>query len=134
MIAIVFSLLTISCAVIPIVPNLWLLYVCAFVSGFGSSVTVCGYTVWLIEMWSDKSGPLLQINEFGFGIGSILATVILKPFLVGEIGTDSDIESKTTIFSNIILNLGNEKSSDVDRRSRLMWPSLITGISILPSE
>ena len=124
-ICITYSMLTIACAVLPLLPNLWLLYVCAFIFGFGSSIQVCGYTVWLIEMWKEKSGPILQVSDFGFGIGSILCTVILKPYLVGEINAETHI--------NQISNTTVTQIPDIDRRERLMLPTLLIGVCILPS-
>lgn len=137
--AIIFILLAISCAVIPLLPNLWLLYVCAFVGGVCSSVISCAYTVWMIEMWKSKSGNLLQISEFGFGIGSILAPVIMKPFLIGEVGAGHQDSDKLYAAYVNEHNMFAEDSgaemdiSPTDRRSRLMWPTLITGACILPS-
>ena len=68
---------------------------------------------------------ILQFVEFAFGIGSILAPVIMQPYLVGEIGTG---------------NVGRDTFGDdqgvsaEERRSRLMWPTLITGACLLPSK
>ena len=140
-VAIIFIVLAITCAVIPLLPNLWLLYVCAFMGGVCSSVISCAYTVWMIEMWKSKSGNVLQIAEFGFGIGSILAPVIMKPYLVGEVGTgtansDSFYSSHVNEHHMFVRDVAHvsEDVSDIDRRGRLMWPTLITGACILPGE
>ena len=122
-----YALLTIACAVIPLLPNLWTLYVCAFIFGLGSSIQVCGYTVWTIEMWQKKAGPLLQVNDFGFGLGSILCTVILKPYLVGELGDPSIDDKQTLSFRN------ETQIIDIDRRERLALPCLLIGVCVLPS-
>ena len=139
MIVIAYSLSTIVAAIIPLVTELWMLYICAFVFGFGSSVSVCGYTVWTIEMWKNKAGPFLQLNDFGFGIGSILVTVILKPYLTGELGSDEnyantfDLDHSASMSNLTNFNTGTDPS-EIDRRAKLMLPTLIIGACILPSK
>ena len=87
-------------------------------------------------MWKNRSGKMLQITEFGFGIGSILAPVIMKPYLVGEIGSGADKADK--LFTSYINGQGifgaDDDISADDRRNRLMWPTLITGACIIPSK
>ena len=110
--AITFAVLSVSCAVTPLLPNIWLLYLSAFVGGACSSVVSSAYTVWLMEIWKGKSNSMLQASELAFGIGSILAPVIMKPFLVGEV----------------------DSISAEERKYRLMWPTLITGACMMPSQ
>ena len=115
------------------VPKLWLLYFCGFLFGFGSSAYVSASTVWTMDMWGRNSRPFLQTNDFSFAVGSILCTIILKPYLVGDLSINSPSTNQTSLF-----NLNNTfqdqvtDPNDIDRRSRLMWPVLIIGFCILP--
>ncbi|XP_054161705.1 uncharacterized protein LOC128959725 [Oppia nitens] len=108
-VAICFIILAIVTALLPIVPNLPMLYVCSVISGFCYSVIQCSYTVWTVELWPTSSAPVLYIEDFAYGIGSTLASAILKPYLTGKVAAD------------IV----------VDRRAKLMWPFITIGICVI---
>ncbi|XP_054158547.1 uncharacterized protein LOC128956861 [Oppia nitens] len=118
--AITYIMLTLSVACIPVLPNLALLYTCAALFGFGSAVFVCAFPIWLMEMWNSRARQWLQVNDCSFGIGSIMTTIILKPFLVGELA------------DNNINNSPDQVVSGADRQSRLWLPVLIICLAILP--
>ncbi|CAG2119291.1 unnamed protein product, partial [Medioppia subpectinata] len=121
--AIFFTLLTIASAVIPLSPYIWVLYLCAFTIGLGSAVYGSTTTVWTVELGRGTTVPIVQIFELSFGIGSILSTLALKPYLIGEPAVTP------TPVSDTVLVL---KESDViDRRSRLMTPTLLIGSCII---
>ena len=130
MVALTFAMLTVFCSTIPLVPNIWVLYVFGVLFGFGSSTYVAGCTVWLMELWEKRAGPILQLLDFVFAVGSILCAVILKPFLVGNIETNAAFNESA--FNE---DFGSYKSdpNDVDRRANLMVPTLIIGACMLPS-
>ncbi|XP_054161706.1 sodium-dependent glucose transporter 1A-like [Oppia nitens] len=104
-----FIILTVANTVLPVVPNIPVLYVCAIISGFCSSVIMCSYTVWTVELWPTRSAPVLYIEDFSYGIGSTLTSVILKPYLTGKVSAD------------VV----------VDRRAKLMWPFITIGICVI---
>ena len=131
-IAITYIVLTISCAVTPILPSVWLLFVSAFINGVASGCVSSSYPVWLMEIWKGWSANMLQLSEFAFGIGSILAPVIMRPYLVGEIGPNN-VQYGLTYFG--IEHIGDDGGvSAEERKASLMWPTIITGICILPSK
>ncbi|CAG2103427.1 unnamed protein product [Medioppia subpectinata] len=131
--ALTFILMTVASAVIPLYPNLWVLYLGAFMIGIGSSCYVAASTVWIIELWRGRPIPILQIFEFWFGIGEILTTVALKPYVVGE--------TTATINQTYAQHVGPKQTMlnsqyysetvVVNRRARLMIPTLVIGASIL---
>ena len=82
--------------------------------------------MWLIELWRGSKVPIIQIYELSFGIGAILSTIALKPYITGEL--ESEIKNHT-IYSD------NELAIDVnDRKSRLMIPTLLIGGCIITGE
>lgn len=89
--------------------SLYLLYVCGFVIGVGGGSWDSAFNVWIIEIWQQSSGPILQLSQFAFGIGSIVGPLIDKPFIVGE--TDQN----------------DVKEPQVDRGSLLSTPFAIIG-------
>ncbi|XP_054162131.1 uncharacterized protein LOC128960085 [Oppia nitens] len=127
-ISVFFILLTIASASIPLVPEVWVLFVCAFVLGFSSSVFSCSTCVWVIELWRNTKVPIVQIMEMGFSIGNVLCIVSMKPYLVGEQKTGSN--GGTNNDDNLEIDIDQV----YDRRQRLMFPTLVIGgcITIIP--
>ncbi|XP_054162128.1 uncharacterized protein LOC128960082 [Oppia nitens] len=131
--SIFFTLLTIASAVIPLVPHLYVLYLCAFAIGISSSVFVCAVSMWIIELGRGGKVPIVQIFELSFGIGSILSTVALKPYLIGETSTSPTHTKSNQTFYDFNRNeeLVIDEEVVIDRRSRLMKPTLIIGSCII---
>ncbi|CAG2167495.1 unnamed protein product, partial [Oppiella nova] len=112
----------VAAAVIPLSTYLWVLFICAFVIGFSSSVFVSCIYVWGIELWRDSKVPIVQILELMFGIGSVLSTVALKPFIIGETHNQTIVSTDELII---------DVNDVIDRRNRLMFPTLLIGASII---
>ncbi|XP_074602664.1 sodium-dependent glucose transporter 1C-like [Brevipalpus obovatus] len=56
---------------------------CAAISlGVGNSVFDLGCHVLLINTWSEKVGNFIQILHMSYGVGSMLAPVLIRPFLL----------------------------------------------------
>ena len=94
-------------ATTPLLPHLWLVWLFALIFGVGSSINVSAYIVWTIELWHDKSGPVLQLNALGFGLGSIITSASMSPYLTGE------------------NEHGQPLLPSEDIRDKLKWPSII---------
>ena len=125
--------MTIACTTIPMVTNLWLLYFCGFVFGFGSSAYVSACTVWTMELWGNKARSFLYLNDFSFAVGSILCTIILKPHLVGELHDKNELVLNSFEKINFNNPLSNGTVVDeIDRRASIMWPCIYIGVCILP--
>ena len=125
-------MMAIITGVIPMVPNIWDLYLCGFLFGFGSSVYVSGAVVWGMHIVGNKGRTLLQLLDFSFSIGSIICTVILKPHLVGDLHTSPINQTSSIIMSDIDLQDQVSDPNEIDRRSNLMFPVLAIGLCILP--
>ncbi|CAG2165619.1 unnamed protein product [Oppiella nova] len=66
------------------------------------------------------------IHSVSFGIGSVLYTQALKPYLVGEV--DNEFKNETMVFDN---ELRINENDVIDRRSRLMFPIFLIGACII---
>lgn len=64
--------------------SLYFLYVCGFIIGIGGGSWDSTFNVWIIEIWQQNNGPILQLSQFAYGIGSIIGPLIDKPFIVGD--------------------------------------------------
>jgi len=53
------------------------------INGFAAGACDIGFHVWIIEMFEDGGGPLLQALHFAFGIGITIAPLITSSFLSG---------------------------------------------------
>jgi len=120
-------LLSISSFIIPYSPNLWTLYICAYVKGFGLGVWSSVVNVWLMEIWQKNSAPILQLLQFMFGIGTLLSSLVAKPYVTGEHNNLNQTEYSTS--SPVISTTANSTivEEDIDRRSKLKIPYLICG-------
>ena len=123
-------MMTIASSLVPMVTNIWLLYVCGFLFGFGSSAYVSGSVVWTMHIVGNKGRTLLQILDFAFSVGCVICTVVINPYLVGDLSTDTPINKTNS------LNLSYQDQivdpNDIDRRSRLMWSVFIIGFCLFP--
>ncbi|CAG2116658.1 unnamed protein product [Medioppia subpectinata] len=142
-VAVCFVILTVVNSVLPMVPNLPVLYVCAVASGFCSSVIMCSYTVWTMEMWGSRSAPVLYLEDFSYGIGSTIVSAVLKPFVVGDV--EAGREAVTTTLAPLVgYGLNNTidralvsggslpMNDDYDRRALLTQPFIIIGVCVIP--
>ncbi|CAG2117125.1 unnamed protein product, partial [Medioppia subpectinata] len=104
------------CALMPICTNIWQLYLCYFTLSLGSGAWDSSNAVWAIEMWADNSPPVLQLSQMMSGLGSILAPLLVRPYLTGDLSVD-----RLNSTANDLLNY------TVNRRTRLTIPYMVTG-------
>lgn len=69
----------------PFCRSLMLFYTVCCVAFVGGGAWDGGQSVWLIELWGDRSMVVLQIAQFMYGLGGILGPLLCKPFITGEI-------------------------------------------------
>ncbi|CAG2103941.1 unnamed protein product [Medioppia subpectinata] len=119
-----------SSALIPDSPNLWTLYVFQYFSGLGAGIWDTANNVWLIEMWPHNSLPVLQFSQFMWGLGSVIAPIIAKPYLTGE--TNHTVVTPTPVTYHALMadtiTTTTPAPVPVDRRALLRTPFLISGI------
>ncbi|XP_054161819.1 sodium-dependent glucose transporter 1-like [Oppia nitens] len=70
---------------IPYSEHLWQLYMYFVLIGMCAGTWNSTNNVWLIEMWQKQSGPIMQLSQFTYGIGTILGPLIDRSYLLGEI-------------------------------------------------
>ena len=124
--------ISVAIALMPFAPNLWLLYLCSFVTMLGGGAWNAANSVWLIELWQRSSPAVLQFSQFMYGMGCILAPLLVKHYLTGELSPNSTVTpNSTTTLSPITTTDINES---VDRRTLLKTPFIIDGSiqSIIP--
>ena len=146
------SLLAIVSILLPHSIYLWHLYLCSFVIGLGYGVYFNSNNVWLLELFADNSGPILQLSGFVYGAGTILGPLLFQSYVTGEtivLNTGSTgaeliiIENINKTFINdysLDVSLNSSQSFVVDintsvnndlRRSKLKIPFLICGLIVL---
>lgn len=76
-------------------------FIISGVNGFMAGGSDTGINAWMMEMWSEKSGPYMQALHFAFGAGSILAPLISQPFLSDE-ETNTEINKWSLITPYLI--------------------------------
>ncbi|CAG2103981.1 unnamed protein product, partial [Medioppia subpectinata] len=103
----------------------------------GSGIINCVINVWIIEMWLQKSAPILQIPGLTFGLGTILSPLLLKPFLRDKYdGPHVTTIATTTGVVPVVVSTPDDssityaynESYEEDRRSHLKTPFLILGV------
>ena len=143
------ALMGIFTVLLPVSQNVYQYYAFNFISFVGAGAWDSGNSVWLIEMWKDQAPSLLQIQQMMYGIGTIIAPLLVSPFVVGDLSnktSDSTIYNTTgapdltTVLSvlNSTVYPNNNISDDeinysVDRRSKLRIPFMVGGLLTLPS-
>jgi MFS family permease len=80
---IILVLFAFATALSPQCPNFILFYLCGLIAGLGAGTLDTVQTVWLIEMWDEKSGSILQLSEGTYGLGCFIGPLIVEPFLAG---------------------------------------------------
>ena len=115
----VFTVLQLYC------PTIWLLYLCGFLGSLGGGVFDSSNTVWVIEMWADRSPPVANLSAMLYGLGTILSPMLVKPFLTGDPDSDetTTVSTVTTITTTPLVDTNDAN----DRRARLQTPFLIAG-------
>ncbi|CAG2165036.1 unnamed protein product [Oppiella nova] len=129
--AVFLVIMAIGTAFIPHSPNLYILYTCAIGLGMGSGIINCVVNVWIIEMWLQKSAPVLQIPGLTFGLGTIVSPLLLKPFLRDKYSGDSDTTTTgpgITVSTPDSVTYAYNEDYEEHRRSLLKTPFLILGI------
>jgi len=67
----------------PFCPNFIIYYLFGFISGLGAGTLDTVQTVWLIEMWDETSGSILQLSESTFGLGCFIGPLIVEQYVKG---------------------------------------------------
>ena len=125
------SVLGIGTALIIYCPNLWTLYLCSLLSQMGGGAWDNANSIWLIEMWQQRSPSFLQFSQFMYGLGCILGPLLAEPFLTGELksnnATNSSISSTLPTFTTLQTMTTTDINESIDRRTKLEFPFIVGG-------
>ena len=117
----VFSfVLSLSTAFTPLYNPLFLTYFMLMIQGLSIGVFTSSYQMWFIEMWPKHIATILHVNQFVYGVGMIITSVISSDYVSGD--NDNNNSQIIIIKSNVV---------DNDRHLRIqhiLVPYIITGI------
>lgn len=107
----------------PYVPNISCLFLIAIINGFSAGACDVGFHVWILEMYQNGGGPLIQALHFSFGLGIATAPLISANFLSGSesegCGSTGSTDKNETFHIN---------ATEVAKlRANLLIPYSITG-------
>lgn len=109
----------------PYVPNIFCLFLIAIINGFSAGACDVGFHVWILEMFQNGGGPLIQALHFSFGLGIATAPLISANFLSGSEseGCGTGVaETNETLFIN---------ATEVNKlRANLLIPYSITSVIV----
>ncbi|KAH9527966.1 hypothetical protein DERF_001948 [Dermatophagoides farinae] len=109
-----------SLMVTPYVPDVGWLFLIAVVNGFAAGACDVGFHVWILEMFQNGGGPLLQALHFSFGLGIASAPLISAQFLDESEGCSASVNDEIILSDYEIQH----------RRQTLFIPYLITGLIV----
>lgn len=113
-----------SLMVTPYVPDVLWLFLIAVVNGFAAGACDVGFHVWILEMFQNGGGPLLQALHFSFGLGVATAPLISAQFL--HSGDSEGCSSSESVEIESILS-----DDEIEHRRRTLFiPYLITGLIV----
>ena len=78
------SITSLSCAFYPFSPSLIIFLALGIVFSFGNGTLDVAQNTWYIEMWQEHSNSILQLAQFMYGLGTIVAPIIEGPYLTGD--------------------------------------------------
>ena len=110
---------TIAFGVIPLMSDLWSLYLLGFVFYFGVAVIECGSYVWVISMWGSNSRAVLHLTKAMWCLGALMAPILDTPFVLG------DVTNIDTQMAALNTTLRDQINFTIDRRPQLMIPFFI---------
>ena len=59
-------------------------------NGIGSGAWDSATSIWLVDMWPIGNSPILQGSQFMYGVGSIVAPILVSNFVYGEAAVDAN--------------------------------------------
>ena len=144
----------IAFGLIPLVSDLWSVYLMAFLIYFGVAVIERGSYTWIISMWKSSSRAVLRLSTAMFHLGIVIGPILDIPFVLGDVTVrdqgrqlDPTLEyNKPTAFTdeliwdgkfvywglsciisnkNRCIDLRSQINDILNRRPKLMMPFLI---------
>lgn len=73
-----------SIAMFPHCQSLAGFFICVIFTGIGCGTWECGLNIWIVELWPDHNGPMMQFSEFIYGLGTFIGPILVAPFVNGN--------------------------------------------------
>lgn len=84
MLTIFSALIAVTSLLIPHYGYLAITFVALTVNGLGGGAWDSSNTAWLVDMWPRGNGPVLQANQFLYGVGTTASPLLASSFIFGE--------------------------------------------------
>ncbi|OTF79734.1 hypothetical protein BLA29_005511, partial [Euroglyphus maynei] len=106
-IIIMVTIMAILIAYTPYYTSVYELFIATLIIGIGSGSWESSNTVWLIEMWPKHQASVMQIQQFMYGVGSIISPSMLAPFVHGIANeTEVNVESRKSSLIIPFMSIG----------------------------
>ena len=94
---------SITITLLPGYSSLTMVFASLVFTGIGAGGWDSAVIIWLVDMWPTDiiNGPLIQVSQFMYGLGSIAAPIIAAPFVYGD-GNDRTLLSSSSSSTIII--------------------------------
>lgn len=84
-----------SIAFLPYYGSLLFALAALVLNGIGSGAWDSATSIWLVDMWPIGNSAILQGSQFMYGLGSIVAPMLVSPFVYGEANVTADNQTLT---------------------------------------
>lgn len=89
-------------------------------AGFSMGALDTGANVWLINLWPNGCGPVLQVYHLAFGVGAFVAPFVAEPFLSVNVSSSADASANNTgPWAHVSGMLPSEGATTVSAESQL---------------
>ena len=102
---ILFSILeALASIAIPNMPSLATFFVATVIGSLSGGIYNTAQTAWMIDIWRHESRPFILSQHFFYAVGSLIAPLLLEPFLADEAkdtgGMTTPVTASSTVTSN----------------------------------
>ena len=109
------SITSLICAFFPFSPSLIIFLALGFVFSFGNGTLDVAQNTWIIEMWQEHSNSILQLAQFMYGLGMIVAPIIEQSYLTGDPTTTNVTHNDTlTLFHQHKNNISDNDKNNIN--------------------
>lgn len=105
------TLIAVTTAMMPHYKYLALFFICMVFNGTGGGSWDSSNNIWLVEMWPEHNGPVMQFTQFMYGLGTIVGPIMISPYVHGD--------DNSTVTANITAE---------ERETELTKPFALAGV------
>ena len=114
-------------ASVPHMPSLTTFYIAGGLSVFTTGIFNTAQIAWMIEIWRDAAGPFILTQHFFSSIGSLLAPLVLGPFLADGAPPGNETGMEMTTLSAPDSTTADDVIIEQEPAAELYIPFAITG-------